>query len=180
MRFLRRTGKQTSSTSGPVEDPSEFDGVERSWREGIAQHGWIVVEVPDGPGGEPGFQFTAGLTEHGFAEMIVYSLDPELGASVLNEVARRMLDGERFDDGEVIPGLVEGEYRTQLWEATWLQDPLGAATRLYGEDLRVRQLVIPDLQDRLPWEEDYEHPDLQPVLFVPPNGRGPRRAGPPE
>lgn len=34
------------------------------------------------------------------------------------------------------------------------------------------------MEDRLPWEDGYAYPELQPVLFVPPNGRGPRRPGP--
>lgn len=161
-----------------------FDAQERAWREGIAEHGWLVIDVPpaedtDETIGAPGFQFTAGLTEQDLPELIVYGLDPELGMHVLNDVAQRLLSGQTFADGQVIPHLLGGgEYRTQLWDATWLQDPLGAAFALYGEDrVRVRQLVVPDLQDRLPWEDEYANPELHPLLFTAPNGVGPRRAG---
>jgi hypothetical protein len=153
---------------------------EREWRAGIAEHGWLVVDVPSDDL-RPGFQFTAGLTERGLPELIVYGLGSEVGMHALNDVARRLVDGKRFADGDVVHDVLEGEYRTQLWDATWLQDRLGAAFTLYGEDdVRVRQLVVPDLDDRLPWEDGYAHPELQPVLFEQPSGDGPRRAGPDE
>ncbi len=51
-----------------------------------------------------------------------------------------------------------------------LQDPLGAAFELYGRDnVRVRQLVIPDTADILPWEPGYRFPHRQPALFTPPD-----------
>ncbi len=147
---------------------------------GHRQHGWLVIDIP-GDGDRPGFQFTVGLTERGLPELSVYSLSSEVGMHALNDVAQRLLDGVHYANGETVPEVLDGDYRTQLWDVTWLQDPLGAAFQLYSTDaVRVRQLVVPDLDDRLPWEDDYAFADLQPVLFEPPNGRGPRRAGPDE
>ena len=184
MGLFRRSPKPSEADRRPKPEPeSHFDAQERQWREGIARHGWLVIDVPPGDDtgdevGAPGFQFTAGLTERELPEMIVYGLAPEVGMHVLNDVAERLLAGESFDNGQVIPGLLEGDFSTQLWDVTWLQDPLGAAFALYGADrVRVRQLVVPDTQNRLPWEDDYSHPDLQPLLFTAPNGVGPRRAG---
>jgi hypothetical protein len=179
--FRRRTAEPSSTRPvGHAPQPSHGDQQEQGWREGIAQHGWLVISVP-GDGERPGFQFTAGLTGRDLPELIVYGLADEVGMHALNDVAQRMADGARYADGEVLPDVLDGGYRTQLWDATWLQDPLGAAFRLYGKDrVRVRQLVVPDLDDRLPWEDEHSDPDLQPLLFVAPNGRGPRRAGPEE
>lgn len=179
MGFFRRRKVQPSSslpdTHGPR--PSHWEAQEQEWREGIARHGWLVISVP-GDEERPGFQFTAGLTGRDLPELIVYGLGPDLGTHALNDVAQRLVDGTRCADGEVVPDVVDGEYRTQLWDVTWLQDPLGAAFAVYGKDsVRVRQLVVPDLEDRLPWEQDYAHPELQPILFNAPNGQGPRRAG---
>jgi hypothetical protein len=181
MGLFRRRKTEPSSVGVPAgyaAEPSHWDQQEQDWREGIARHGWLVISVPD-DGARPGFQFTAGLTEQDLPELIVYGLGDDVGGHALNDVAQRMVDGARYADGEVVPDVLEGDYRTQLWDVTWLQDPLGAAFRLYGKDrVRVRQLVVPDLEDRLPWEDEYTDPDLQPLLFVAPNGKGPRRAGP--
>jgi hypothetical protein len=179
--FLRRRKAQQSPTVPAGYEPclSQWDQ-EREWREGIAQHGWLVIGV-FGDDEHLDFQFTVGLTERDLPELIVYGLDSEVGTHALNDVAQRLVDGARYADGEVVADVLDGNYRTQLWDVTWLQDPLGAAFALYGQDsVRVRQLVVPDLDDRLPWEDDYAHLDLQPVLFEAPNGRGPRRAGPEE
>lgn len=160
--------------------PAYWDREEQQWREGIAQHGWLVLSIA-GDGDRPAFQYTVGLTEQDLPELVVYGLGAEVGMHALNDVARRLVDGARFADGELVPGVLDGDYRTQLWEVTWLQDPLGAAFRLYGEDaVRVRQLVVPDLDDRLPWEDGYSDLDLQPLLFTAPDGQPPRRAGPEE
>lgn len=182
MGFFRRRRVQPSSAvpDGYEPGPSHWDAQEQEWRKGIARHGWLVIAVP-GDDDRPCFQFTAGLTERDLPELIVYGLGSELGMDTLNDVAQRLVDGARYADGEVVPDILDGDYRTQLWDVTWLQDPLGAAFGLYGRDsVRVRQLVVPDLDDRLPWDDDYAHPELQPVLFDAPNGRGPRRAGPEE
>lgn len=179
--FRRRKGVPPATRpADPAARLSHWEQQEQDWREGIAQHGWLVIGVR-GDGERPGFQFTAGLTERDLPELIVYGLGDEVGMHALNDVAQRLVGGARYADGEVVRDVLEGDYRTQLWDVTWLQDPLGAAFRLYGEDrVRVRQLVVPDLEDRLPWEDGHSDPDLQPLLFVAPNGRGPRRAGPEE
>lgn len=184
MRFLRRR-KAGEGESRPLPAlftprPSHADAQEQAWRAGVAEHGWMVIGVPD-DGEHPGFHFTTGLTERELPELIVYGLPDEVGTALLNDLAQRLVDGARYADGEVVPDLVDGDYRMQLWDVTWLQDPLGAAFQLYGRQaVRVRQLVVPDRQDRLPWEDDYALAHLQPVLFEPPGGGGPRRAGPEE
>ena len=183
MWFLRRRHKHVPTPravpAGFEPRPSHWDAQEQAWRDGIAEHGWLVIDVEGSEEGQPGFQFTVGLTEHDLPELITYGLGAEAAMHALNDVAERLLSGEQYEDGQLVPDVLEGGYRTQLWDVTWLQDPLGAAFRLYGRDrVRVRQLIIPDLQDRLPWEDGFAYPELQPVLFVPPNGRGPRRAGP--
>ncbi len=123
---------------------SRADQEEQSWREGVEEHGWLVFDIPpDEPHGDgdgaPGFQFTVGLTERCLPEMIVYGLPEDAGMGILNDLADRLIAGQSFPDGEPIDGLAHGDYRLQLWDTTWLQDPLGAAFRLYGEeDVKVR------------------------------------------
>jgi len=130
-----------------------------------------VVAVPDEGGAAVGFQFTVGLTEQQLPELIVYGLGPEVGPPTLNDLAGRLTGGERYEDGETIAGLVEGDFRFQLWNAQRLRDPLGLASVLYGDALSVRQLVVPDMDDQLPWDPAYKCHDLQPLLFDPPEAQ---------
>ena len=152
---------------------------ERSWRAQIARNEWVVLHEPARrDGSSPAFQYTAGLTERGLPEVVVYGLRMKTGTLVLDDLAWRLLDGEQFPDGLPVPGLVHGDDRAQLWDATWLQDHLDAVLRLYGTVARVRQLVVSDPEGRLPWEDGFSLGHLEPVLFTPPNGRGPRRTEP--
>ncbi len=136
----------------------------------------MVQSVLAGEHGEPQFSFTVGLTQRGLPEVIVYGLRPKVACDVLNDLAERLVAGETFTDGEAIPDLLRGDYRVSLYDVERLQDPLGAAFELYGkENVSVRQLVLPDKNNVLPWESGYSMGDLQPVLFTPPPGPHPGR-----
>lgn len=173
VRWRRRQGQR-----GQERVPDRRTQEER-WRDVVAEHGWMVMSIGEGEHA-PGFTFTVGLTGAGLPEVVVYGLPGDVAGTVLNDVARRLLDGERMPDGVAVPRVLRG-YDVQLWDATWLQDPLGAAFRLYGRDrVRVRQLVWPDRDGRWPWEPGFGAPDDEPVLFDPPGGGGPRRAGLPD
>lgn len=165
---------RAGTSSGPRPSPREAQ--ERQWRQEIARHEWVVLHVPASDPGSPAHQYTAGLTERGLPEVIVYGLRLKTGMLVLDEVATRLLDGVEYPDGADVPDLLPGVPGTQLWDVTWLQDPPDAAHRLYGPGVPVRQLVVPDAAGRPPWDPGYETPQLQPVLFAPPAGRGPRPA----
>jgi hypothetical protein len=59
----------------------------------IAAHGWTVIGVfstPEDPG--PSFAYTVGLSGKGLPELAIYGLHAQIAHSVLNEVARRMVD----------------------------------------------------------------------------------------
>jgi len=152
---------------------------EHAWRQEVARHEWIVLHVSAGESGTAAYQYTVGLTGRGLPEVVVYGLRLKTGMLVLDDLATRLLDGEEFADGVDVPDLLPATPGTRLWDVTWLQDPLDAASRLYGDAVRVRQLVVPDPRGRLPFDAAFETPHLQPVLFVPPNGGAPRPTSPP-
>lgn len=133
------------------------------------EHGWLVLNIEPATDAGALCAFTVGLTARGLPELIVYSLAPVTAAHMLNDIASRMLAGEQFADGQVIPGLVEGDFC--LYDTTHLVDPLGGAFTLYGEqNVRVRQLVVPDMANRLPWQCGYTLPRwAHPVLFDAPH-----------
>ncbi|PPK92193.1 uncharacterized protein DUF4262 [Kineococcus xinjiangensis] len=163
-RIVQRLRRGRAAGSGCSCDCS---GAEE-WRRIIADHGWMVMAVPEGEGA-PGFSHTVGLTERRLPEVIVYGLAPDVALQLLNDVAGRMAAGEEFADGQPIAGLLRGDHVLSLHDAIRLTDPLGAAFQLYGEeDVRVRQLAVPDREGRPPWDPRYAVPHLQPVLFDPP------------
>lgn len=182
MRFL----DSLRGRSGPADRGSALPAPsapvrtqEEQWRAAIARQEWLVLHVPAREDGtSPAFQYTAGLTERGLPELVVYGLRMKTGTLVLDDLAWRLLNGEDFGEGAAVPGLVQGDVPARLWTATWQQDLLDAVRRLYGDHARVRQVVVPDDTGRLPFEAGYATPHLQPVLFTAPDGTGPRRTDP--
>jgi Domain of unknown function (DUF4262) len=176
---IRGRSVTTRQPEVEVQTLSPEQAQERAWRAEIARNEWVVQHVPARQDGtSPAFQYLAGLTERGLPEVVVYGLRMKTGTLVLDDLAWRLLNGDEFADGEPIADLVHGDPRAQLWDVTWLQDHLDAVLRLYGPVARVRQLVVSDAEGRLPWEDGFSAAHLEPVLFVPPNGRGPRRTEP--
>lgn len=112
------------------------------------------------------FHYTAGLTEHGLPELIVYGVTDEHGPSLLNSLASRLLDGEVIADGTRIDDLLEGPFTPQLRTAVRRRDPLGVAEEQYGDQVMVRQLVLPDRENRMPWEVGFDDSASQPVLYA--------------
>jgi hypothetical protein len=174
MRFSRKGKRRAHATSlehvfGTLEAEA---AVLADVRKMVEDVGWAVISILDSEEDQSedfvGFQFTVGLTERSLPEVIVYGLAGDVGHEVLNELAERLVGGQRYENGQSIPGLVEGDFRLQLWDAEWLRDPLGLAFAIYGERVTVRQLVLPDLHDSLPWEPGYGF-GAQPLLFTPPS-----------
>lgn len=112
------------------------------------------------------FHYTAGLTQKGLPELIVYGVPAEHGADLLNSLASRLLDGEVIADGTRIDDLVEGPFTPQLRTAVRRRDPLGVAEEQYGDQVVVRQLVLPDRENRMPWEARFDYSASQPVLYA--------------
>ena len=167
--FRRRVaGGKRHTPQAPFGSTPQEAAVLADLRRNIRRHGWAVISIPDEGGEAVGFQFTVGLTEHQLPELIVYGMDADVGHHTLNELAVRLTSGDRYENGQVVPDLVEGDFRFQLWDAQRLRDPLGLASVLYGVAMSVRQLVVPDMDNHLPWEPSYKRPDLQPWLFNPP------------
>lgn len=125
--------------------------------------------MPPGDEERPGFNYTAGLTEFGHSELVVYDVPDEMGQWLLNDLADRIIDGETFTERDAVPRLLQGDCEPRLWTVTRFKDSLGVAFELYGEgNVTARRLVLPDRENRFPWEPGYDGPDGQALLFAPP------------
>jgi hypothetical protein len=135
--------------------------------------GWAVTHVvpTDGdPDTTIPFAYTVGLTAHGYPELLIAGLPPEVAHDLLNDLAGRVYDkAEQFGHGQRISDLIAG------YDAAIVQGPAteqlnpGAAFARYGKDqIRLQQVVWPDTVGRFPWEPSYAFaPHIQPLLARP-------------
>lgn len=128
----------------------------------IQKFGWVVRKVfPTRPDEGVEFCHTVGLTAKGLPELSIYGLPVDEGHIILNEVARRMIErGSEFRAGELLHGLLQDSPLLVIDMGDTHE--LTAVENLYGE-VRARQLVWPDREGRMPWE-DWDNPAwVQPV-----------------
>lgn len=138
-------------------------------RRDIQRSGLLVIAVPPGDEGEPGFHYTVGLTEYGYPELVVYGVADEMGHWLLNNLADRVVEGETFSDGDPVSEMLQDNYQPRLWTVTRFKDSLGVAFDMYGEgNVTARQLVLPDRENRFPWDPGYDGPGGQALLFAHP------------
>jgi hypothetical protein len=130
----------------------------------IAEHGWAVIYVPDDV---PSIHYTVGLTERDLPELILFGCDEMLGGNLLNDLAALLIGGRTIFDGDPIEELTEGAAMLELHTAT-KEAPVGLARLRYGQDVRVRQLVLPDAAGRMPWQPEARDAFTQKLLFRPP------------
>jgi hypothetical protein len=134
----------------------------------IAEYGLHVIRV----GGDeewPGFVYSVGLY-HNFQspEIIVVGLRPDLSHSLLNEIAERARQGERFQLGDTIDGLLDGFSLVLRPVRDELIEPHFGWDLWYygGQVFPTGQLVWPTTSGIWPWDPSAseEFRALQPLL----------------
>lgn len=141
---------------------AEFDAM-------IARHGWAVQAV-FAEKDSPGFAYTAGLSAFGLPELIVFGLPPPVAHQLLNQLGRRLRDGEALSQDTDLLDVVEG-YPARLVPAPRsATDQYMFATQRRYPHYRALQLVWSDPAGRFPWDPafDPKYRPLQPVLDATP------------
>ncbi len=141
---------------------------------GIAETGFAIVSV------EGIAHYTAGLSELGLADIIVYwphddiTMVEELLGTVVNSLMEKGVNGMMFpmwndpngdEDTYVRMRLVEVEPVVDLNQAgPTMVDPLFARLRAQqmGAELRLMQFTWADPNGRLPGEDEYSYTEVQP------------------
>jgi hypothetical protein len=130
--------------------------------ENIALYGNTVQLIFDPSGEEPPFAFTVGNCLKGFPELVMFGLPPNVLATFLMQASHMMREGELvIEDRGVTDDLAEG-YKTGIRRA--IPETAYENTRLLREYCEAKkldypevfQLVIPDTQNRFPWEAGCE------------------------
>ena len=125
----------------------------RDTRRLIDTHGWAVIGVfPTCAEDGPPFSYTAGLTDRGLPELAIYGLAPHTAGGVLNVAARYAVDNGELPCGQPISGLLAGGLSVVAL-AMEDTDDLTTVRGLYGVVLAAQQIVWPDAQGRMPWED---------------------------
>ncbi len=121
----------------------------------IKRHGWALIGVfpAEGDTGQP-FTYTVGLTEQFLPELVVYGLDPNSAAAVLNTVAANMVDKGEIKAGDRLADvLTDGRTLAVIdLDAADAAD-LAMVHNIYGTLLSARQVVWPDSGGKFPWEQ---------------------------
>lgn len=117
------------------------------------------------PGDDPPFGYTVGLFGLGHAELLVFGLDPEDTAGLLNELGSTVRSGEylmpgmelEFEDWphKVIPEVVPNPGEIVFDANRFYDRPAEASVPLL-------QLTYDDDEGRYPWDDGYSTPELQP------------------
>jgi hypothetical protein len=71
----------------------------------ILANGWTVQYVVGEDSRNPTFAYTIGLSRYAHPEIIVFTCHPECAMRSLEPLARAVLDGRRFDEGDDLTGL---------------------------------------------------------------------------
>jgi hypothetical protein len=129
-----------------------------------------VFPTPEDPG--PLFAYTVGLSGKGLPEVAIYGLHTQIAHSLLNEVARRMVEsGTALQNGDRIEGVLVDDVPLV---AVAMTDSTGLnlVRECYGAVAAAVQVVWPDHAGVLPWEEGTRLTDTeQPVRGRPPAPR---------
>ena len=136
----------------------------------VAQAGYHVVTGPS-TGVAPAFAFSVGLFRtFDHPEVAVFGLALDVLAGALRRLGEQVRRGERFDEGDVVEGLVDHRpvtfrrivprlYPTHLGHAVWYHG---------GARFPALQAIWSD-GGHFPWERWYPRAlrDAQPILFEP-------------
>lgn len=120
----------------------------------IAACGWTVIAVfPTAQDQGPSFAYTVGLSAQSLPELAIYGLPGPVAHSLLNEVARRIVAaGQGLATGDRIEGVLVDDVALVAVEMTDARD-LNLVRECYGAVAAAVQLVWPDADGVLPWEQ---------------------------
>jgi len=130
----------------------------------IDKYGWAVQGVLGGESkSEPPFSYTVGLTTLGHPEFIIQGMPARYAQHLLNALGEEVRQGRRYLANTTTADATEASAPVALIA---VDDPsaLLAAAQLYGE-VEALQVIWPDPDGHLPWDEGYPNPAwVQPFL----------------
>lgn len=132
----------------------------------IETHGVSLVGVAS-DGESPQFTYTIGLTARFGFEILVFGLPPHFAGYILNDVTQELITGgviglDAPDDRWANMPLLFKEANQHA------HDYVVQADNIYGRDVRVLQMVLPDKEGHFPGDRAFDYAYMgkrQPVLY---------------
>ncbi len=160
-----------------------MDGDQQAWLDQqdahiaatIRRYGWYIAYIGGGfcdcaeCGGadtdDPPFAYTVGLFGLAHPELLIFGVEPETAANVLNGLGSEVRAGEPVLAGQML-GFEEWRHRIVPESVPNPGEIVFEANRFYQRpaehSVPVLQLSYDDTAGRFPWEDDYASPMLQP------------------
>ena len=133
----------------------------------VAQHGWFVAKFP-ATDYLPSFCYTIGLWKnYQHPELISFGLTTETLHSILNIGGELVKEGHKLQPDKAYDEFFEqGTAMVINVDERSLKDYFGYGFSFNGGTFPAMQIVWPDRNDKLPWEEGFEEEfiDKQPLL----------------
>ena len=158
----------------PVDPGDDWDDGDRKLVRDVVEHGWHVVKVGSPDGSMPWWCYTVGL-HHSFSvpDLVMAGLGPDGMHHWLNEAAPVSRDRGAFPEDAQLDGVLEGFTLLVRDVAPGWAEPLFGWGRWFARapEPPIQQLVWPDPQHRMPWDEDATEGCRvhQARLWLPPN-----------
>ncbi|MBN9146517.1 MULTISPECIES: DUF4262 domain-containing protein [unclassified Novosphingobium] len=136
----------------------KLDDDERQFLNVIKDHGWFHTRVFDNKDEHPDFSYTTGFSvNHGYPEIILFSLAKDVSHSILWDVWRDIESGKRHEVGKKIQGIFGNADAVLLpVSKSVYKEYLGWNRWFYRSDtFDCLQLVWPDRDGKFPWEASF-------------------------
>ena len=130
--------------------PEEADAQQQAWQiEALGKQGFYVHYITQDDATPTGFNaHSHGLQQYDHLDFqLIVPLPPEIGHSIISDLANRVKGGERFEPGQVLDKVVRN-FNVKLIEAT-------------ESDRKVLRIILPDPQGGLEPEEISERYSVQ-------------------
>ncbi len=141
----------------------------------VRRHGWYIAYIggdscdcPECDGGDevgPPFAYTVGLFGLAHPELLIFGVDSDTAAKVLNGLGSEVRAGQPVLPGQMV-GFEEWPHRIVVESVPNPGEIVLDANRYYQRpsefSVPVLQLSYDDDNGRFPWEEEYASPDRQP------------------
>lgn len=120
----------------------------------IKEYGHALQGVFGDGGTNDTFTYTVGLSGMDHPELIIIGLPYQVAGVLLNDMADRVHQGQRFAAGQIIDDLVHN-FPVVLIEVSDTTERLTVSNALYAirEPITALQIVYPDAESRWPWQE---------------------------
>jgi hypothetical protein len=120
-------------------------------------HGWFVTTIAEDETG-PSFAYSFGLYEEfKHPELIVFGIHPAIMHQLINNAGELIKSGNRYRDGDVVPGLLEG-FTCALRSVNpqrYLETCAWAVWFYEHASFPVLQMFWPDKGGRFPWDAGF-------------------------